>query len=103
MKIISMNIRGIWGYANKKYLEELIKKEQAEVVCLQETKCKEMEKESIFKMWGSNEIDWVERGAVNNAGGMITMWRRRCLQVTNAFAEENFCIIQGEWSVGEAT
>ena len=54
-----------------------------------------MGKEYIFKMWGTNEFGWIDRGAVNNAGGMIMMWRRRCLQVTNAFVGEKFCIIQG--------
>jgi len=49
MEIINMNIRGVGGN-RKKYLRELIQKERADVVCLQETKCKEMGKEEIFKM-----------------------------------------------------
>jgi len=55
-----------------------------------------MGKEIIFKMWGSNEIDSVKMGVVNNAGGVIMRCRRRCLQVTTAFAGENLCIIQVE-------
>jgi len=46
------------------------------MVCLQETKCSGFEKENYFLLWGSNDIDWVENGAVNNLGMFITMWRR---------------------------
>jgi len=101
MKLISMNIRGTGGSSKKKYLEDLIRKEQANVVCLQETKCKELWKENIFKMWGTNDIDWVERGADNNVGGVITIWRRSRFHLVNVITGMNFCIIEGEWKVWE--
>ena len=78
MKIISMNIRGVGGSNKKKYLRELIKKEGADLVCLQEIKCKKMVMKEIFKLWGSNEVEWIENGNENNVGGVITMWRRNC-------------------------
>ena len=60
MKIISMNIRGIEGSIKRRYLSTLISNEQADMVCIQETKCSELNKESVFQLWGSNEIEWVE-------------------------------------------
>jgi len=73
-----MNIRGVGGSNKKKYLRELIKKEGADLVCLQEIKCKKMVMKEIFKLWGSNEVEWIENGNENNVGGVITMWRRNC-------------------------
>jgi len=32
-------------------------------------------------MWASNEIDWIEIGAVNNGGGVITMWKKDCFEM----------------------
>jgi len=103
MKIIRMNIKGVGGNLKKKCLEELIKKKQEDVVCLQETKFKEMGKKCIFKMWRTNEIDWIKRGVKNNASGMITMWMRSCFHLANVITGENYCIIQGEWRLGEAS
>ncbi|XP_068504281.1 uncharacterized protein [Phaseolus vulgaris] len=54
-------------------------------------------------MWGTNEIDWIERGVKNNASGMITIWMRSCFHLANVITGENYCIIQGEWSLGEAS
>jgi len=68
-----MNIREVGGNIKRKYLEDRIKKEHVVLVCLHETKCKELGKESTFKMWGSNDVEWVKNGAENNAGGVIMM------------------------------
>jgi len=78
MKIISINIRGIGGNIKRNYLRNLINKEAEDMVCIQETKCSELSKESVFLLWGSNEVDWVENGASNNVGGIITVWRKGC-------------------------
>jgi len=102
MKLISMNINGVGGSSKMRYLEDLERKEQADVVCLQETNCKELGKESFFQMWGTNEIDWVEKGTNNNAGGVITMWRRSCFHLDNVIIRVIFCIIEGECKVGES-
>jgi len=70
MKIISINVRGLGGNVKRKYLRDLISKEQANMVCLQKTKCFVLSKESCYLLWGSNELDWVENGANNIAGGI---------------------------------
>jgi len=48
-------------------------------------------------MWGSNEIEWVVNGNVNNAGGVITMWRKSCFHLSTVFNGSNYSIIAGEW------
>jgi len=101
MKIISLDVRGLGGNKKRRYLKELIFKEQVGMVCIQETKCSEFGKENCFNMWGSNEIDWVENGAINNAGGIITVWRRSCFQLSSFFNRNNSSIIEGEWKVGD--
>jgi len=62
-----------------------------------------MGKEYIFKMWGTNEFGWIDRGARNNVGEVITMWRRNYFHLTNVITGENYCIIQGEWRLGKAS
>lgn len=40
MKIISLNVRGLGGTLKRKYLSDLVSKEQVDMVCLQEKKKK---------------------------------------------------------------
>jgi len=100
MKIISMNIRGIRGSIKRNYLRSLISEEQANMMCIQETKCSVFNKESVFLLWGSNEIEWVENGASNNVGGLITIWRKNCFQMSRFLNGRNFTIIEGLWKDG---
>jgi len=65
MKLISMNIRGLGGRIKRKYINDLIKKQQVGFICLQETKCEHISKERCYQIWGSNEIDWIEIGVLN--------------------------------------
>jgi len=100
MKLISMNIRGLRGRIKRKYVSDLIKKQQAGFICLQETKCEHINKERCYQIWGSNEIDWIEIGAVNNGGGIITMWKKDCFELKRYRNGNNFLIIEGVWKVG---
>ena len=50
MKVVSLNIRGIGGGIKRKYIKDLINKEQADMLCLQETKCDKVSKELVFHL-----------------------------------------------------
>jgi len=52
-------------------------------------------------MLGSNEIDWVKNETINNAGEIITIWRRSCFHLSSFFNGNNFSVIEGEWKVGD--
>ena len=95
MKLISMNIRGLGGMIKRKYISKLIKEQQVGFICLQETKCEHFSKEKCYQMWGSNEIDWIEVGAVNNGGGIITMWKKNCFELKGFRCGNNYSIIEG--------
>jgi len=97
MKIVSMIIRGLGRSIKRKYIKDMINKEQADMICLQETKCSEFSKELGYLLWGSNEIGWIEVGGSNNAGGIITMWRNSQFQLVNSSRGNNFIAVEGEW------
>ncbi|XP_068498198.1 uncharacterized protein [Phaseolus vulgaris] len=72
----------------------------ADIICLQETKCAEISKELGFLLWESNDIGWIEVGASNNAGGIITMWRNSQFQLVNSVRGNNFSVVEGVWKGG---
>jgi len=96
MKLISINIRGVRGSIKNNYLRELIHKEHADLVCLHETKCKEMGQEKNFKMWGTNKVEWVVNKNDNGEGGVITMWKRNHFLLSNITNGSNYNILGGE-------
>jgi len=100
MKLISMNIRGLRERIKRKYISDLIRKQQVGVICLQKTKCEQIGKERFYQIWGSNEIDWIEIGVVNNGGGLITMWKKDCFEMKRFRNGNNFSIIEGVWKLG---
>jgi len=57
MKIISLNVRGIGDTIKRNNLRKLISKEQADMMCLQETRCSDFSKEKVCLLWGTNEVD----------------------------------------------
>ena len=83
-----------------KYISDLIRKEQVEFICLQETKCEQLSKERCYQIWGSNGIDWIEIGAVNNGGRIVTMWKKNCFELKRYRNGNNFSIIEGVWKIG---
>jgi len=83
-----------------KYISDLVKKQQVGFICLQETKCEHISKEKCYQIWGSNEINWIEIGTVNNGGGIITMRKKDCFEMKRYINGNNFSIIEGVWKVG---
>ena len=60
--------------------------------------------EEIFKMWGTNEVEWVQNGNDNKFGGVLIMWRKKCFLLHNAFNGNNYSIIsEGGWRIGDAS
>jgi len=95
-----MNSRGLGGRIKKKYISDLIRKEQVGFICLQETKCEQISKEGCYQIWGSNEIDWIENGEFNNSGRLVTMWKKNCFEMTRYINGNKFSIIEGLWKIG---
>jgi len=99
-KIISLNVRGLGESIKRNYVRDLIRKEQAKIVCLQKMKYFVFSKDSVFLFWGSNDIDWFVNGASNSVDGLITICRKSYFQMSSFFNGRIFSIIEGLWKVG---
>jgi len=53
-----MSIRGLGGNLKRKYLTELIRKEEVGLMCIEETKYAKLDMEKCFSHLGSNDIEW---------------------------------------------
>jgi hypothetical protein len=52
MIIASINIRGLGGVVNRKYLKELVRKERLDFLAIQETKLEALSDNLCYNLWG---------------------------------------------------
>ena len=56
MLIVNLNIRGLGGGTKARYLRSIIGREEAEFVCLQETKTSELSDARCYNLWGTTKL-----------------------------------------------
>jgi len=81
MKIITINIRGLGNATKWRYINELNRKEEVGMICIQETKMKNINKEKCFKLWDDNNVEWLHKEVVEGAGGYSMYGIEMCLYV----------------------
>lgn len=69
IKILSWNVRGLNAKEKRMIVKSLLQEWKADVVCLQETKLKEVSKKSIKDLWGGRSVEWIHLDAIGAAGG----------------------------------
>ena len=74
IKILSWNVRGLNDPDKRKVLKGLLKRWNCSVVCLQETKLKEVDRTIIRSLWGDRRVKWESLTEVRSAGGILMMW-----------------------------
>ena len=97
MKIISINIRGLGGGHKWKYLKGIIVSEGVDMICIQETKLHDLQPSSCYKLWGDNKIEWVNKLAMGNSGGILTMWHKDKFKRVKHIIGESYVGVIGEY------
>jgi len=69
---MSCNIRGL-GYEKWEFVKDIVRKEELDMVCVQETKTDLIDPNRCRGLWDSNMLDWVSTIQENRAGGIITI------------------------------
>ena len=78
-----------------KYLRNIIAKEGAELVCLQETKLTEFSDRRCISFWGDNKVGWVHNEGVNGAGSTLSMWYKEALTYASHTIGRGYIAIVG--------
>src|ERR1044072_700195 len=97
MRIMSFNSRGVGRRVKKRTVRELVSKEKLGMVCLQETKCDQLDFNMCTNIWGSDSFEYVARNAVNKAGGLLTIWEKGVFKLVNSFQGDGFVGVKGFW------
>ena len=71
IKVLSWNVRGTNDVAKRKVIKAFIKMQRVDVVCLQETKFKEVSSGSIRSLGVGRFLDWVALRVEDASGGIV--------------------------------
>ena len=71
LRILSWNVRGANDGAKRKVLKAFIKMQRVDVVCLQETKLKEVSNMIIRSLRVGRFLEWVAIKAEGASGGIL--------------------------------
>jgi exonuclease III len=87
MKILSWNIRGLNAKRKQDFLKDRIKKDQPDILLLQETKCAGIEANiTIQRCW--KQAQYVEVDANGAAGGFAILWNPTTVLLDNFFTSK---------------
>ncbi|KAG2698544.1 hypothetical protein I3760_07G155600 [Carya illinoinensis] len=75
-KIVSWNICWL-NEANKRLrVRDLLQEWKADIVCLQETKLKLIDRKIVRSLWRGSHVDWSFLASNGASGGVVVMWDR---------------------------
>ena len=79
IKMILWNVRGLndpW----KRFVKNLLREWKCDVVCLQEMKIANMNRQLVCSFWSCPFVDWAILEADQTTGGIVLMWDKRVLE-----------------------
>lgn len=98
MNIVSYNVRGLGRGVKWAAVRRVIKKENVDFICLQETKKESIDKGMCQAIWGSADVSWELQPATNSAGGIRCMWNNNAFKLQNKVIGNGFIFLEGEWT-----
>jgi hypothetical protein len=86
-KLIIGNVRGLNNPKKRSVVKNLLWDWKCDVVCLQETKLSTIDWGVIRSLWSNPYVGWVALDVVNTAGGVLLMWDKRMLEMTDSVVD----------------
>ncbi|KAG2679693.1 hypothetical protein I3760_11G063600 [Carya illinoinensis] len=84
-KFVSWNVHGL-NKANKRLqVRKLLWEWKADIICLQETKLKRIDRKIVRSIWSCVHMDWVFMASNGASGGVLVMWDRRVVEKMKEF------------------
>ncbi|MCH98940.1 endonuclease/exonuclease/phosphatase family protein [Trifolium medium] len=99
MIVSSFNIRGIGGALKRRRIRDMVRVQKIDFLALQETKLEIIPDSVCYKIWGSQDCEWVYLPSVGRSGGILSIWRKSNNSLIFSFKGEGFVGVCLEWGV----
>lgn len=73
MKLLTYNVRGLWGRAKWKEIREVIAREELDMICIQESKMEVNLDKVCGAIWGDSGVVWKHVSTINQGGSSVWM------------------------------
>ncbi|XP_071738730.1 uncharacterized protein [Rutidosis leptorrhynchoides] len=99
MKVLSVNIRGFGSGKDSTVGEfrKLIFREKPFVVAIQETKCNGVDIKCINRLWGSNDIGFIQKEKIGKSGGIMLLWDPKEFTTEQHYYSDFYISIKRKW------
>lgn len=97
MNIISYNVRGLGRGVKWAAIRRMVRKEQADMLCIQETKKENCDKSLCRALWGDINVQWEMQPASNTAGGILVLWNEKAFKLQSKVIGTVFIMLSGQW------
>ncbi|XP_058741918.1 uncharacterized protein LOC131614336 [Vicia villosa] len=97
MIIGSLNIRGGMNVLKRRRISSLIKRGNANIFLLQETKIVSMDDVTAKSFWRDTEVCYSFSNSLGRSGGILTIWNKDVVDVENSFKGDGFLGIKVRW------
>ena len=81
IRILSWNVRGANDSDKRRVIKSVIKSKKVDVVCLQETKIKEMRMRLVRSLGVGRHLDWRAINSREVVGGILVFWVNRLVEL----------------------
>ncbi|GKU89286.1 hypothetical protein SLEP1_g3443 [Rubroshorea leprosula] len=78
-------------------VRDLIKKEGADIVFIQESKMEVCDVRKCRSIWGGDNCNWVMKSAQGRAEGILCLWNSNLFDVSKELVGSGFCGMYGVW------
>jgi len=89
MIIVNLSIRGLRERTKANYIRQIIAKEGANLLYLQEVKAYALSDSKCFSLWGDTKVGWIHNEGKSGAGSTLIMWLK------DAFCYERHMVGRG--------
>ena len=80
IKILCWNVRGLNDSEKRKLTKGVVRNQKLDLVCLLETKVKEMSQQMVNSVGIGRFLNWASVDARGAAGGFLLLWDNRVLE-----------------------
>lgn len=92
---MSWNVRGLGKKEKRGKIKKNLRDKKVDILLLQETKQKSVDKTLLNSLWGHCEYEYLEVNSDGAAGGLLIIWSNIVFKLAEACSNRNFLLIKG--------
>ncbi|KAF1881840.1 hypothetical protein Lal_00042553 [Lupinus albus] len=70
----TVNVRGLGGGTKKCVVRTMVRNENLDFLCIQETKLELVDYQLCFSLWVGSDFDWIFQPSIGKSGGLLSVF-----------------------------